>query len=442
MDLLQLDDFDLIRVVEEDHDFHIYAKLSDETTHCQHCGKYGVIGFGRREQVIKDQPRLGKRSTIYVETRRRRCKHCGKTFYENLPHMDEKRRMTDRLVQWIGEQAVRRTYSSVAEEVGVTEGTIRLVFAEYVQRKYDAMRFATPRWLGIDEIHLIKPRCVLTNVEKLTAFDILENRNKQAVATRLARLDHRKSIELVTIDMWRPYRDAAAAVLPDATVVVDKFHVVRMLNVACETVRKALRAELTPAERRGLVNDRFLILKRKHRLNGKEHMMLSGWLENYPTLAMAYEIKEAGYRIYDAKTRDEAAAAFEEWRASIPQEMKGAFGNFERAWRNWREEILAYFECRSTNAYTEILNNLIRTTNRVGRGYSFEALRAKVLLSEGPEKNAAARPAFQKMLSRDLTMETTVHEMRVPTRYEGRYGTLLSTLPEILQESDLNPKQS
>ena len=109
MDLLQLDDFDLIRVVEENHDFHIYAKLSDETRHCEHCGKYGIIGFGRREQIIKDLPRLGKRSSIYVETRRWRCKHCGKTFYENLPHMDEKRRMTDRLVQWIGEQAVRRT---------------------------------------------------------------------------------------------------------------------------------------------------------------------------------------------------------------------------------------------------------------------------------------------------------------------------------------------
>ena len=441
MDLLNLDDLDLIRVVEEDHDFHIYAKLLDETTHCQSCGKYGLVGFGRREQVIKDLPRLGKRSSIYVETRRWRCKHCGKTFYEQLPHMDEKRRMTDRLVQWIGEQAVRRTYSGVAEEVGVTEGTIRLVFGEYVQRKYEAMRFATPRWLGIDEIHLIKPRCVLTNVEKLTAFDILENRNKKTVAERLARLDHRESIELVTIDMWRPYRDAATAVIPNAVVVVDKFHVVRMLNVACETVRKALRAELTPAERRGLVNDRFLILKRKHRLSGKEHMMLSGWLKNYPTLAMAYEIKEAGYRIYDAETRDEADAAFDEWRASIPQEMKSAFGDFERAWRNWRDEILAYFDCRATNAYTESLNNLIRSTNRVGRGYSFEALRAKVLLSEGPEKKEASRPAFQKKLSRKLPIEMKVHSMRVPARYVGRYGTLLSTLPHILRDSNLKPDQ-
>ena len=223
MNLLQLDAYELIRVVEEDHDFHIYATLADETTHCPHCRKYGVVGFGRREQVIKDLPRLGKRSSIYVETRRWRCKNCEKTFFDTLPAVDEKRRMTDRLVQWIGDQAVRRTYSSVADEVGVTDGTIRLVFSEYVDAKYATMNFATPRWLGIDEIYLIKPRCVLTNIEKLTALDILINRNKVTVIDRLWRLPERQSVELVTIDMWRPYRDAAQAVLPDATVVVDKF---------------------------------------------------------------------------------------------------------------------------------------------------------------------------------------------------------------------------
>lgn len=303
--------------------------------------------------------------------------------------------MTDRLVQWIGEQAVRRTYSSVADEVGVTEGTIWLVFAEYVEAKYAKMNLATPRWLGIDEIFLIKPRCVLTNVDKLTAFDILSNRNKVTVTDRLWRLPDRGSVELVAIDMWRPYRDAAHVSLPNATVVVDKFHVVRMLNNASETVRKALRSSLTKHQRRGLVNDRFLMLKRENRLSGQEQMMLSGWLKNYPELAMAYEVKEAGYRIYDAKTREEAENAFVEWKASVPQEMKGAFGDFERAWNNWQTEILNYFDHRVTNAYTESLNNLIRSTNRIGRGYSFEALRAKVLLAEGPEKIKRVRPRFK-----------------------------------------------
>lgn len=434
MNLLQLDDYKLIRVVEEDHDFHIYAALADETTHCQHCGKYGVVGFGRREQVIKDLPRLGKRSSIYVETRRWRCKYCAKTFFDTLPAVDEKRRMTDRLVQWIGEQAVRRTYSSVADEVGVTEGTIRLVFSEYVQAKYEKMNFATPRWLGIDEIYLIKPRCVLTNVEKLTAFDILSNRNKVTVTDRLWRLPDRWSVELVTIDMWRPYRDAAQAVLPNATVVVDKFHVVRLLNAASETVRKALRSSLTKHQRRGLVNDRFLMLKRQNRLSGQEQMMLSGWLENYPELAMAYEVKEAGYRIYDARTREQALDAFTAWKASVPQEMKGAFGDFQRAFENWQTEILNYFDHRATNAYTESLNNLIRSTNRIGRGYSFEALRAKVLLAEGPEKVQQARPRFQKKLSQDF--EITSHAMRKPDGSSKHFGTPLSTLPKILDDEE------
>lgn len=115
MDILQLADFDLIRVAEENHDFHIYAKLAEDTAICIHCGGGEIVGFGRREQVIKDLPRLGKRSAIYVETRRWRCKNCGKTFFDVLPHVDEKRHMTGRLVQWIGEQAVRRTYPSVAD---------------------------------------------------------------------------------------------------------------------------------------------------------------------------------------------------------------------------------------------------------------------------------------------------------------------------------------
>ena len=432
MNLLQLDAYELIRVVEEDHDFHIYATLADETTHCPHCRKYGVVGFGRREQVIKDLPRLGKRSSIYVETRRWRCKNCEKTFFDTLPAVDEKRRMTDRLIQWIGDQAVRRTYSSVADEVGVTEGSICLVFSEYVEAKYATINFATPRWLGIDEIYLIKPRCVLTNIEKLTAFDILINRNKVTVIDRLWRLPERQSVELVTIDMWRPYRDAAQAELPDATVVVDKFHVVRMLNAASETVRKALRSSLTKHQRRGLVNDRFLMLKRENRLSGQEQMMLSGWLENHPELAMAYRVKEAGYRIYASKTRDEAENRFAEWRASVPQAMKGAFGDFERAWGNWETEILNYFDHRVTNAYTESLNNLIRSTNRIGRGYSFEALRAKVLLAEGPEKISRARPRFRKQPRRDY--EITTHEMRMPLKAPENFGTPLSTLAKILGE--------
>jgi transposase len=72
--------------------------------------------------------------------------------------------------------------------------------------------------------------------------------------------------------------------MPDARIVIDKFHVVRMANNAVEKVRKILRESLTLKQRRGLMHDRFVLLKRERELNDKEQLLLSGWTTNYPEL--------------------------------------------------------------------------------------------------------------------------------------------------------------
>ncbi len=59
-------------------------------------------------------------------------------------------------------------------------------------------------------------------------------------------------------------------------------------------------------------------------------------------------------------------------------------------------EILAYFDHPVTNAYTESLNSLIRVMNRLGRGYSFEALRAKLLFAEGALKPTNSHSKFER----------------------------------------------
>ena len=76
--------------------------------------------------------------------------------------------------------------------------------------------------------------------------------------------------------------------------------------------------------------------------------------------------------------------------------MAPAFSDLVRAWENWTPWILGYFDHPVTNAYTESLNNLIRVMNRLGRGYSFEALRAKILFAEGAHKHKNSRPKFER----------------------------------------------
>ncbi len=399
--ILNLPAYTVTAFQQNDHDYHIDAVAKQESTVCPHCQHDKLEGFGRREQMVKDLPMHGKRVGIYIDTRRYRCKSCGKTFYETLPEINEKRLMTNRLVAWIGKQAVKNTFAKIADEVGCVEGTVRLIFKDYVAELEQTVRFETPKWMGIDEIHLIRPRCVIANIVNNTIVDMLHNRNKDTVVRYLHNLDGKDRIQYVAMDMWQPYRDACHAVIPDAKVIVDKFHVVRMANEAMERVRKGLRERLTLKQKRGLMHDRWVLLKRERDLTDEDSLLLSGWTKNYPELCLAYRLKENFFGIYDAGSPDEAQGRFLQWKSQIPPEIEPAFHDLIRAWGNWNPWILEYFNHPITNAYTESLNNLIRVMNRLGRGYSFEALRAKILFAEGAHKRNNSRPKFEKKSKAD-----------------------------------------
>ncbi|MCL2589388.1 MAG: ISL3 family transposase [Betaproteobacteria bacterium] len=394
--ILNLSAYDVLRFEENEHDYHIGVEAVEAPTSCPHCQSSNLVGFGRREQMVKDLPMHGRRVALYIDTRRFRCRTCTKTFYEALPEIDEKRLMTKRLAQWMGKQAIKRTFASIAEEVGCTEFTARAVFNDYVNELEKTIRFETPKWMGIDEIHLIKPRSVIANIQNNTIVELLPNRNKETVVRFLLHVEGKERIQYVAMDMWTPYRDACREVIPQAVIVVDKFHVVRMANDALERVRKSLRNSLTPKQRRGLMHDRFVLLKREHDLNDEDRLNLDCWAKNYPELGEAHRLKEQFYAIYDAELPSVAQARFIQWQKSIPPEIAHAFTDIERAWGNWTEPILNYFNHPVTNAYTESLNSLTRVMNRLGRGYSFEALRAKILFAEGVHKHKLSRPKFER----------------------------------------------
>src|SRR3546814_14108993 len=67
-------------------------------------------------------------------------------------------------------------------------------------------------------------RCILTNIEERTLLDLLATRRQDVVTNYLMKLKDRQKVEIVSMDMWNPYRAAVKAVLPQARIVVDKFN--------------------------------------------------------------------------------------------------------------------------------------------------------------------------------------------------------------------------
>ncbi len=441
--ILNLPSYTVTALQENDHDYHIDAVAKNRPECCPHCQSNNLVGFGRREQMVKDLPMHGKRVGLYVETKRFQCRSCDKTFYESLPDVDEKRMMTSRLAAWVGKQAIKRTFASIAEDVGINEGTVRSVFRDYINELESTVRFDTPKWMGIDEIHLIKPRGVITNIENNTVVELLANRNKETIIKYLFNLEGKQHIQYVTMDMWRPYKDAVEDVLPQAKIVIDKFHVVKMANEALERVRKSFRESLTPKQRRGLMHDRFILLKRESELTDKEVSLVANWLNNYPELGKAYRLKEDFFNIYKANSRSEALVRFADWEKSITPDVRDAFADLIRAFRNWQPYILNYFDHPVTNAYTESLNSLIRVMDRLGRGYSFEALRAKILFAEGAFKKQLIRPKFER---RNVPDYATIGYARVddfrayqpePPQKEINYGVDISTLVSMIENGEI-----
>lgn len=397
MQLFNLPDWTVISSASTEHDYHLVAIYGRSPTSCPHC----FIGttfqeFGTKEQLFMDLPAHGKRVGVVVKRQKYRCKTCWRTFLQRLPDMDEHHTMTRRLLDYIQRESLRDTFVRVAENVGVSEGTIRNIFKDYVAHLEATTHIATPTKLGIDEIYLTKkPRCILSNIEERTIVDLLSNRSKAVVQQRLLQFPNRQQIEFVCSDMWVPYKEAAKAALPQAQLVVDKFYVVRMANNALEKVRKELQSEMEPQQRRTLkMYDRYTLLKRRHDLNESQQLRLEVWTRNVPLLGQAYALKESFYDLWEIADRRLAVEQYQVWRAQIPLVLVPAFSELTTAVENWQPEIFAYFDYKLTNAYTESLNALVRTVDRAGKGLVFKTLWAKMLFSAGLHRQY--RPKYQR----------------------------------------------
>ncbi len=156
-----------------------------------------------------------------------------------------------------------------------------------------------------------------------------------------------------------------------------------MANYCMERVRIRLQKQRKAGERRLWLQSKAMLNMRYAKLAEKGRFNLDMWLANEPELAAAYGLKEAFYNIYDLP-KAQAVAAFDAFPGTIPASLKADFKTLTTAMKNWRTEILAYFDHPITNAYTEALNGVAKTINRQGRGYTFEVLRARLLYGKGP----------------------------------------------------------
>ena len=448
VNILNLAGLDVVDFKETDSEYHVRATPKAISRLCPHCGRsHDTVVHAKRTLVIRDIPSHGKAVVIHLDVSRLKCKPCKQTFTASVPEVDTGREMTERLAKWIGRQSIEYTYAEIAKQVKVDEKTVRNIFDEYVAVLAKGYQRETPIWRGIDEIKLKRFRAIFTILHGRSLIDMLPNRYVSTVTAFLASLPDNKRITHVAIDMWAGYRRAVQEALPNAKIVVDKFHVLMKANMAFEAVRRKIARESSNGAGLGLKRAHKLFDMRAKDLTDEQYLTVSGWLNTFPLLAAAYDLKERLYAIYDVTTPEEAWGEYLHWESTIPNELVKPYRVVKTAFRNWRPYILNYFDDqRVTNAFTESFNAKVRAVYRNGRGYTFERLRAKVLYTDRFQKRVAmqekVRVRKQKFedvaVARFMFLASTMddeYETRIRSR-EANLGVDLSTLERTFDSGE------
>lgn len=242
------------------------------------------------------------------------------------------------------------------------------------------LNYDWPTTIGIDE-HFFTRRqgraefaTVFTDFNNKRLREVAYGKVKGELIHQIQEIGGRENVKNAIIDMSDGYRSLIRDHFPNARIIADKFHVLRLLTPALNKYR----ISETGDDRKNPV--RRLLLKNRNILEYYERDALDRWLADKPPLREIYYAKEALHSFYRTKGTKRAAKALTRLTDTLARSQIKELKRFRRTLVSWRNEILAYFENRLTNARTEGFNNVAKLVQKRAYGYrSFENYRLRLL---------------------------------------------------------------
>ena len=337
---------------------------------------------------VRDLSCADTRIYLDIEVRRVRCRHCGGVKRERLDFLADNPLYTKRFAVFVGRRCRVSSIKDVARELHLDWHTVKELDKQYMKAQLKRAGTPGPKAIGIDEISVGRGhdyRIVVSDlIRRRPIWFGGEDRSERSMAMFYAALGEKKSngIRLAVMDMWKPFRNATRQHAPQAAILFDKFHIMRHLGEALDTVRKAEYARLSGKERRVIKGQKYTLLSRHENLSVKGRQGLKTLLAANKRLNTAYLLKESFGQLWDYEREGWARRFFENWRNALKWQRLKPYEKFAALIdRHW-DGIAAY--CKPENkvslGFVEGLNNKIRVIQRRAYGLRDEEyLRLKIL---------------------------------------------------------------
>ena len=245
-----------------------------------------------------------------------------------------------------------------------------------VQRGFERKPAGIPRRIGVDEKSFSKGHkyeTIVHNIDTGTVEYVCDDREQESLEKyyRQFKPEVLQKVEAVTMDMWDPFIAATRMHIPDAEqkIVFDRYHVMRLVTTAVDTVRKQEHQELMKQKIDVLKGTKYLWLWNEENVpdyRREEFEQLRGMDLK---VCRARAIKENLRNLWSYHTIGWMRRFFNDWfrwatHSRLTPIIKAAYSI-----KTHIENILTYAKLHITNALGESLNSKIEKVKRIACGY-------------------------------------------------------------------------
>ena len=360
--------------IEQKRDqIHIFLKRTWKMGICKNCGKRTKLLKENYPRTIRDLD-LGPMSCyLSFNEHKLRCP-CGYRGFETIFFSRPYARCTIRYEEYIIRLTKRMTLSDVSMITGLDWKTVKDIDKYYIKKRLVGIESLTPRRLGIDEVAYEKGHKYLTVVRDLDLNRVIwigMDRKKETLDSFFTVLGKEKQrlITVVVLDMWDPYIASIKEYCPTVDIVFDKFHIIKKVNEAVDTIRKQEFTKAAEEERIQMKRKRFIILKRGKNLSDEQQEKLRDIMENNEQLYKAYLLKEQISDIFDENSYSAAMQRIERWKDNVNESEISPFKTVLKTFKRYGYGISNYFIHHLTNAGSEGFNTKINIIRRKAYGF-------------------------------------------------------------------------
>src|SRR6185312_3839991 len=197
-------------------------------------------------------------------------------------------------------------------------------------------------------------------------------------------LEGKHLVKVVCMDLATVYRSLVRKHFPQARIVADRFHVIRLVNYHYLACWKDL--DPIGSKNRGLLS---LMRRHRHKLSMEQHGRLAAYLQQRPALELIYRFKQKlCYLLLEKHLNQKKCLKLAPRLLRMIAELRQAglaplvqLGN---TLHSWREEIATMWRFTRNNGITEGFHTKLEVLQRQAygfRNFNNYRLRVKVLCS-------------------------------------------------------------